>query len=449
MVSGGLWLNNELPFNVTSSNTIFLFKCSSRVLVSPLNYTDTSLCHQYLDSSGLVDPSRVLQCANVLNPCCTFVAGGTAAYKIRLHDSGCGAFRSILHLDTNKPVKDWEEGLEIQWSSPPICRSQLDCSITSTCSSSSTTKPDIRFETCESKRRHVESEQWREAIKEVLPERVEEGNMWILQRETTGRRWLWIGLQRFALPGLSHVSTCAQGTVGYLDPEYFRNYQLTDKSDIYSYGVVLLELLTSQKAIDFQRDQDDVNLAVLLSSSRLSKAGGQGISLLQVKMVDLFAYKLGRNAQDPLEAEASSSSKPVRLSSQAVAKAYMLYVLGSFLFPTKKGTDVSTKYLNFFENENSEIIWSWGAVALAHLYYSLGTSLKVNAKVLAYCTTLLEIFEHFSKMPRIPKPNHFRAPEYCTRWSWTRTTTERSGKEDLKMFREALDNYKLEDISSL
>ncbi|KAK3137343.1 hypothetical protein QOZ80_5BG0451100 [Eleusine coracana subsp. coracana] len=70
------------------------------------------------------------------------------------------------------------------------------------------------------------------------------------------------GLSRLAEPGISHVSTCAQGTLGYLDPEYYRNYQLTDKSDVYSFGVVLLELLTSKRAIDFARGADDVNLAV-------------------------------------------------------------------------------------------------------------------------------------------------------------------------------------------
>lgn len=32
---------------------------------------------------------------------------------------------------------------------------------------------------------------------------------------------------------------------GYLDPEYFLTHQLTDKSDVYSLGVVFLELLTA------------------------------------------------------------------------------------------------------------------------------------------------------------------------------------------------------------
>ncbi|KAJ3685630.1 hypothetical protein LUZ61_014794 [Rhynchospora tenuis] len=72
------------------------------------------------------------------------------------------------------------------------------------------------------------------------------------------------GLSRLAESDLSHISTCAQGTLGYLDPEYYRNFQLTDKSDVYSFGVVLLELITSQKAIDFTRPSDDVNLTIYM-----------------------------------------------------------------------------------------------------------------------------------------------------------------------------------------
>ncbi|XP_019058424.1 PREDICTED: wall-associated receptor kinase-like 20 [Tarenaya hassleriana] len=63
----------------------------------------------------------------------------------------------------------------------------------------------------------------------------------------------------------SHIFTCAQGTLGYLDPEYYRNFQLTDKSDVYSFGVVLLEILTSKKAIDFTRQEEDVNLVMYMN----------------------------------------------------------------------------------------------------------------------------------------------------------------------------------------
>lgn len=453
--SEGLWLNQSLPFNVTSANTIFLFNCSPRLLVSPLNCTPSSLCHRYLESSGHVDARRAFQCSSGLYPCCTFVAGGMpSAYKIRLHASGCKAFRSIIHLDNGKPASQWEEGLEIQWSPPPepLCTSQSDCLGPSTCSatgkkgiyrclchvgyhwdpslgtcskgnkensnfsltlkvsigvasflvlvavliamtliirsrrlsyqkklakeredmlkSSSGGKYARMFSLREIKKAtngfskerilgsggfgevykgelqdgttvaiksakvgNVKSTQ--QVINEVgilsqvnhknlvqllgccveaeLPlmiyEYVSNGTLhdhlhgkypnfldWktrlrialqtaealaylhsaaytpIYHRDVKSTNILLddkfnakvadFGISRLASPGLSHVSTCAQGTMGYLDPEYYRNYQLTDKSDVYSYGVVLLELLTSQKVIDFSRDQDDVNLAM-------------------------------------------------------------------------------------------------------------------------------------------------------------------------------------------
>ncbi|GJS28368.1 probable serine/threonine-protein kinase PBL7 [Tanacetum coccineum] len=58
----------------------------------------------------------------------------------------------------------------------------------------------------------------------------------------------------------THVSTRVMGTYGYCAPDYAMTGQLTFKSDIYSFGVVLLELITGRKAIDNTRCAAEQNL---------------------------------------------------------------------------------------------------------------------------------------------------------------------------------------------
>ncbi|GMY33468.1 receptor-like serine/threonine-protein kinase At1g78530 [Fagus crenata] len=58
------------------------------------------------------------------------------------------------------------------------------------------------------------------------------------------------GLATLMEPDKTHVSTFVAGTFGYLAPEYFDTGRATAKGDVYSYGVVLLELLTGKKPTD-------------------------------------------------------------------------------------------------------------------------------------------------------------------------------------------------------
>ena len=70
------------------------------------------------------------------------------------------------------------------------------------------------------------------------------------------------GASRLVPLDQSELNTLVQGTLGYLDPEYRQTSQLTGTSNVYNFGVVMAELLTSKKALSFYRLEIDRNLAI-------------------------------------------------------------------------------------------------------------------------------------------------------------------------------------------
>ncbi|KAL8470192.1 hypothetical protein ACS0TY_032889 [Phlomoides rotata] len=69
------------------------------------------------------------------------------------------------------------------------------------------------------------------------------------------------GLARVGPTGdQTHVSTRVMGTYGYAAPEYVMTGHLTARSDVYGFGVVLLEMLIGRRAMDKSRPSREHNL---------------------------------------------------------------------------------------------------------------------------------------------------------------------------------------------
>ncbi|CAN1122786.1 Protein kinase STUNTED [Linum perenne] len=74
-------------------------------------------------------------------------------------------------------------------------------------------------------------------------------------------------------PCVPFLCKTVKGTFGYLAPEYFQHGKVSDKTDVYAFGVVLLELITGRKPIEAIRPQGEENL-VLWAKPLLDKGKG-------------------------------------------------------------------------------------------------------------------------------------------------------------------------------
>ncbi|KAL5550287.1 hypothetical protein UlMin_000463, partial [Ulmus minor] len=124
--SNGIILDDNLPFNISGSNTVIAMNCTSEMLQLAVNCSSNSLCHEYIRE----EPMAASACSS-LPICCHYKTGGSPnAYRIRVRPQRCSAYVSFVNLDTSLPVSKWPLlGVEIEWALPrePMCKVQADC----------------------------------------------------------------------------------------------------------------------------------------------------------------------------------------------------------------------------------------------------------------------------------------------------------------------------------
>ncbi|KAG6392490.1 hypothetical protein SASPL_146712 [Salvia splendens] len=81
------------------------------------------------------------------------------------------------------------------------------------------------------------------------------------------------GLARNFAADKTHLSTGIAGTLGYMAPEYIVKGQLTEKADVYSYGVLVLEIVCGRKNNAFVEDSGSLLQTVwkLFKTDRLAE----------------------------------------------------------------------------------------------------------------------------------------------------------------------------------
>ena len=65
------------------------------------------------------------------------------------------------------------------------------------------------------------------------------------------------GLAKLLRMNQSKTHTNIRGTKGYVAPEWFRNMPITPKVDVYSYGVILLEIICCRRSVDMENTEEE------------------------------------------------------------------------------------------------------------------------------------------------------------------------------------------------
>ncbi|XBH94030.1 hypothetical protein VPH35_084870 [Triticum aestivum] len=162
----------------------------------------------------------------------------------------------------------------------------------------------------------------------------------ILLDDTLASEVADFGASRYIPVDKSGATTMAQGTIGYLDPMYFCTGRLTQKNDVYSFGVMLLERLTRKKPFAYLSSQGNglvAHFAILFAEGDLSQLvmDGGGKEVEQIAALAIVCVKITD--------EGRPSMRHVELTLEGL-KASNGHVLDNATADTSEANGTATKF---------------------------------------------------------------------------------------------------------
>lgn len=147
-------------------------------------------------------------------------------------------------------------------------------------------------------------------------------------------------------PGSSHVSTAVVGTFGYAAPDYIETGHLSSKSDVWSFGIVLYEILTGRRALERSLPKAEQQL---LNWVKQFPADGKKFNLIMdPRLEDQYSLSAARRIAKLAESCLMKSSKERPNMSEVVEK------LKQIMKTTTDEGSTSNRSCSSGENEEGE-----------------------------------------------------------------------------------------------
>ncbi|XP_028186517.1 protein MAIN-LIKE 2-like [Glycine soja] len=132
---------------------------------------------------------------------------------------------------------------------------------------------------------------------------------------------------------------------------------------------------------------------------------------------------------------------------QCKCRAYIMYMIGSALIPSKSGNRVHLMYLNLLRDLNNTKKYSWGSACLANLYRELCRASSEVGKSMSGCVILLQSWAWYHMpfiAPRVPRPK--TTFSLAKRWSGGRLEYRATPHDELVGYRSRINHMESREV---